>query len=172
VARATRVARFVGARGSRRRSLWVGYADQGYVAVAAGAKQLISNFTLATLDSLTVIRNRGVISIIVPNAAADVDVVGAFGIGIVTQTAFTQGVASVPGPFSDSDWDGWMLLVPISHRIDVTSDVGRALMGVERVVDSKAMRKMEANEILVAVCESQANGFSVSAPIRTLVKLA
>ncbi len=167
--------RFVGGartRAPRRRSLWVGYADQSFIAVGAGLKVVISNFTLATLDSLTVIRNRGVLSVNSTAVAIDQNIVGAYGIGIVTQQAFAAGVASMPGPWTDSDWDGWMVLLPISFRYDITTDVGRLITTVNTEIDSKAMRKMEANETLVAIAESQAIAFDVSAPVRTLVKLA
>ncbi len=171
---ANRVRRFGVGRGRapKRRTVWVGYADQGFIAVGAGLKVLISNFTLGTLDSLTVVRNRGVISVRSTLVAVDQDVVGAFGIGIVTVQAFTAGVASVPGPWTDSDWDGWMVLQPIAFRYDLTTDIGRLITTVNMEIDSKAMRKMEANEILVMVAESQAQAFDIAAPIRSLVKLA
>ena len=159
-------------RAPRRRSLWVGYADQGFLAVGAGLKVAMSNFTLATLDSLTVVRNRGILAVNSTAVAIDQNVVGAYGIGIVTQQAFAAGVASIPGPWTDSDWDGWMVLIPFSFRYDITTDVGRLITTREITIDSKAMRKMEANETLVAMVESQAVAFDVSAPVRTLVKLA
>ncbi len=158
--------------GPKRRSLWVGYADQGFIAVGAGLKVAISNFTLATLDSLTVIRNRGFLSVRATVTGVDADVVGAFGIGIVTQQAFAAGVASMPGPWTDSDWDGWMLLQPFAFRYDLTTDVGRFISTIQIMLDSKSMRKMEANETLVMMAESQAIAFDISAPVRTLVKLA
>ncbi len=104
--------------------------------------------------------------------SVNVDFIGAFGIGIVSTQAFVAGVASVPGPFTNSDWEGWMVLMPIAMTWDVTTDIGRAITSLQQVVDSKAMRTMSSNETLVMVGESEFGTFRVKAPIRTLLKLS
>ncbi len=159
--------------GAKRITVWVGYADQAFVTVASGAKTIVANFSLATVDAVTVVRSRGVISIAPSVFSADLPLVGAFGIGIVSNEAFVAGAASVPGPFSSSDWDGWMVLVPWAYRYDLTSDIGRLLPGsLQITIDSKAMRKMSSNETLVMVAESETGAIDFAAPIRTLLKLS
>jgi len=39
-------------------------------------------------------------------------------------------------------------------------------------VDSKAMRKVGENEVLVTIAESQGGAFNISTPLRTLVKFS
>ena len=57
----------------------------------------------------TVVRNRGMVSII-PTVNTDVEIVGAFGLGIVSDQAFGTGAGAIPGPLTDGDWDGCSLL--------------------------------------------------------------
>ena len=66
---------------------WSAYDPSGYLAVASTAATLLSG--LAFEDPGTIIRTRGQIVIRpVANFAADVDIVGAFGIGLVSAEAF------------------------------------------------------------------------------------
>jgi len=39
-------------------------------------------------------------------------------------------------------------------------------------VDSKAMRRMGPNKVLVGIAESQSGAYTISSPLRTLVKLS
>ena len=103
--------------------------------------------------------------------SADLVLAGAVGIGVVSLEAFTAGVASMPGPFSDADWGGWMVWRSFAYKFDVTTDVGRLLLSWEFEVDSKAMRKMGSNETMVVLVESQTGAFQAFDGTRTLVKL-
>jgi len=164
---------FVGARrGPKRRTIWVGYAQQTGILVTDTTKTLISSFSLSTVDMVTVVRNRGLLSVRPSNQSLNLEPIGAFGIGIVSTQAFVAGIASIPGPFTNSDWEGWMVLMPYAFNWDVTTDVGRALTSVEQVIDSKAMRTMSSNETLVMVGESESGTVVISSPVRTLLKLA
>ncbi len=103
---------------------------------------------------------------------ADVLIVGAVGIGIVSAEAFTAGAASIPGPFSQAEWDGWMVWQPIQLTFEHFTSASALLSSVQAVVDSKAMRKVGANEVAVFMAESQAVAFDISVCIWTLIKLA
>ncbi len=111
-------------------------------------------------------------SIKLPTYAADNSFAGALGMALVTAEAFAAGIASVPEPFSDADWGGWLVWRSFAHHYDVSTDVGRMLGSWSMEIDSKAMRKASPNEVLIVVVESQSGGgaFDVAAPIRTLVK--
>ncbi len=148
---------------------WVGTALQGYVSVAAAGATLINSFSPA--ERVTVIRNRGQVSIIPEVVSADIEIVGAYGEMVVTNEAFAAGVGSMPEPFTDGDAD-WCVWRSFSYRFEFVDATGVNFPNWNFEVDSKAMRKMGPNKVYVAIAESQAGAFQISAPVRTLVKLA
>ncbi len=162
-------------RGPRRQLQWISPADAGFVTVASTTKVLIQSFnaTVAGINRPTVVRTRGRVGVR-PGAQAGADqaFVGAFGICVVSADAFAAGVASVPGPFSDADWSGWYVWESFNYTADFKSGVGYDLLSQEYDVDSKAMRKITANDTIVMVAESQSGAFDISMPLRTLMKLA
>ena len=158
-------------RAPKRLSAWIASADQGFVAVAAGASVIEqSNPTLA---ATTIVRTRGVVSVRPSAYAADAELVGAIGFGVVSDQAFAAGAASVPGPWTDPDWDGWFVWIPYSFNFEFIDATGTLLPGTVQIpLDSKAMRKVNFNETVVVVVESQAAAIQVGVTFRMLVKLA
>jgi len=112
------------------------------------------------------------VTIIPSGFVADVNIIGAFGIGIVSTEAFEAGVGSMPEPFTDADWGGWMVWRSFSYRFDFSSATGVQFPNWSFEVDSKAMRKVGPNDHLVAIAESQGGGFEISTPLRTLLKFS
>ena len=106
------------------------------------------------------------------SVAADVIMVGAFGLGVVMDRAFAAGVASVPGPFTDASWEGWFVWRSFSNVYEFHTAASALLLSVSQEVDSKGMRKVSADETIVLVAESQSGGFDISMPIRLLLKLS
>ena len=157
-------------RGARRLTQWIGPAVQGYVTVATGGATLISSLFLD--DAATIVRTRGMVSVQATTASVSVDITGAIGIGIVSEEAFQAGIASIPEPFTDADWGGWMVWRSFGFRWEVTTDIGRIAIPWSLEIDSKAMRKMGPNERLVVIAESQAGAFSIFDGTRTLIKLS
>jgi len=102
----------------------------------------------------------------------DVEITGAFGLAIVSDQAFAAGVASVPGPFSQADWDGWFVWRSFDYALEAGDATGFRLISINQEVDSKAMRKISDNETIVLVAESQNNGLRISLPLRLLFKLS
>ncbi len=98
----------------------------------------------------------------------DNTVVGAFGIGLVSQEAFIAGVTAVPEPFTDSDWGGWMVMVPFAYNIDFGSATSLYINSLQIEVDSKAMRKVEPNSVMVVVAESLTGAFDIADGTRLL----
>jgi len=168
VARA-RPHRSFGAR-SKRLTQWVGPAGQGFVAVAAGGATLINNVPFT--EASTIIRIRGMMSVQPQAFSASLDIVGAYGEAIVSQEAFAAGVASIPEPFSDADWSGWMVWRSFSYHLESSSTIGITELSWNDQVDSKSMRKVGPNDVLVGIAESQGGAFEISVPFRTLVKLS
>jgi len=91
---------------------------------------------------------------------------------IVSSEAFAAGVASVPEPYADSDWGGWMVWRSFCYRLQFEDGTGVQYPDWNFEIDSKAMRKVTPNETLVIVAESQAGVYSICFGIRTLVKLS
>jgi len=120
----------------------------------------------------TIIRTRGSI-VVAPqtNLAADLDITGAFGIGVVSQEAFAAGVASVPEPFTDSDWGGWMVIQPFTQVYEHNAAPTQYLQSITYEIDSKAMRKVEPNSVMMFVVESLTGAFRIADLTRLLIKL-
>ena len=158
-------------RGERRLTQWGGLAAQGFVNVAAAGATLLSSITFEAPGTL--VRARGRISLALQAYSADLEVVGAFGMGMVSREALDIGVTALPEPFTDADWGGWMVWQPFALRfefLDGTGTVG-GLTDWSLEIDSKAMRKVEANTALVFVAESFAGAFKISETVRVLQKL-
>ncbi len=158
-----------GFKRSARLTNWVSPAQQGYLAVASAGATIISSAPFE--DPATLMRSRGQISVRPASFGADLEVVGAYGEGIVSQEALAAGILSLPEPFSDADWGGWYIWRAFSFRFEFDTDGSLFPASIQMDIDSKAMRKIAPNEAFVAIAESFVGAFSISAPIRALIKL-
>ncbi len=148
-------------RGPRRLTDWAfGVQATGYTTVAAGSKVLLASIAstaLLPIAPATVIRTRGYISVASDQSAGIEDVIGAFGMAFVNETARALGVTAIPGPASESLFDGWFVhqLFEFKHISNTSSPQS---MGFE--IDSKAMRKFDSDLGLVFMVEnnSASNG--------------
>jgi len=165
--------RFAPSAGSRRQKQWIGPADQAGVAVPSATSVIISSFTpiAASMASPTLIRTRGLVNIF-PVGGSDLSFTGAYGICVVTTQALAAGSGSVPRPFDDADWGGWIVWQAYSGRLEFQSGVGEQLLQSLYTIDSKAMRRMKTNEAVVTVCESQAGAVTCDSVIRKLFLLS
>jgi len=159
---------------SKRQTTWVGPADQGYVAVASGAKVLVASFDpdSSSLKKTTLIRTRGMMSVRPATLSTGIDLIGAWGLAVVSDQAFGIGITAIPGPFTNAGWDGWFAWGSYSFSWDDATSVGRAIASIQFEVDSKGMRKVSDNETVVVVAEQQGGGATVSMPFRLLFKLS
>jgi len=133
----------------------------------------------AGVDGVTIVRTRGHLSaLLTAVAAANEGFHCAIGICVVTVDAFTVGVTAVPNPIADMSWDGWLY-----HRFfdvhsisgTIADGVNAGTVGINFEVDSKAMRKIGINEVVVATLEVIENGTAVMEvyfDTRILVKLS
>jgi len=128
--------------------------------------------SLPFIEQTTIVRTRGMITVIPQAFTADVNMTGAIGVGIVTDEALAAGVGSMPEPFTDADWGGWYVWRSFSYHLEFADATGLNFPNWSFEIDSKAMRKVSPNESLVIIAESQAGAFSINTPIRTLVKLS
>ncbi len=161
-------------RSVRRKSVWVGPADQGFINVGAGASVLVDSFIPDAAGMLrpTVARVRGQCALFPTVASADISITGAFGIAIVSAQAFVAGAGSIPRPFDDADWSGWFVWRSFNYRYEFHTAASSLLSFTSFEVDSKAMRKIAPDEVIVAMCESQSGAFQFSAPLRTLLLMS
>ena len=163
-------------RRDQRKTTWVGPALQNFIAVAAGAKVIVASFdaSAAGFPSPTVVRTRGQVQT-GPGTGIVVDkeIIGAYGLAVVTDRAFAAGVASVPGPFTDAGWNGWFVWRSFHYVQEAAGTVATLLQQTaSQEVDSKAMRRVTDDETVVLVAESQLGAFSISMPLRLLFMLS
>ena len=110
---ARRGSRFVRNDSNRRKTQWGVYDPSTYVAVSSTGAVLLGGFVFT--EASTVVRHRGRISVAVPTGTnTDLEFTGAWGVGVVSVEAFAAGVASIPEPYTDSDWGGWMVIQAFS----------------------------------------------------------
>jgi len=165
------------ARSPRRLTDWGAGVNAGGVGAAATGKFLWTT-SLSVSSPFTMIRLRGYAHITLASSAAVGDgFTGAIGVALVNTDAFLAGAGSIPGPFTDQNWDGWFY----HHFFDVRSitatiaDGANASAASQRIViDSKAMRKWDPSETMVGmfeVSESGAASIELNAQTRVLLKV-
>ncbi len=161
--------------GSRRQVTWIGPADQAFVALGSGLNVVVASFdpAAAGLAKPTVVRTRGEFAVR-PSAATitDLQVVGAYGLAVVSDRALAAGSGSIPGPFVDAGWDGWFVWGSFHYVQEQADATGIYLNFHTQVVDSKAMRKVTDDETIVLMAESQSGASQISMPFRMLLKLS
>jgi len=152
---------------TRRKTSWTvgpqSGVDGASISITASAAVLMGVGSAATEDGLTIVRTRGeLLFFLTASTTGGGGFFGAFGIGIANTPAFTAGVASLPTPITEDDWDGWLyhrfLTVGSGGAIDagVSADVdmvNASAASVRVEIDSKAMRKINLNETLFAALE-------------------
>jgi len=156
--------------GAPRLTEWIRSADQNYVVIGNNTSVITQSFAINVRQ--TIVRVRGELSIIPTATSVDVKSVGAMGFAVVTDQAVAAGAASIPGPITNADWDGWFVWVPFHQFFEVTTDIGRLLAQTNVIFDSKAMRKVKLGDTIVVMVESQVGAFSAAATFRMLTKLA
>ncbi len=163
-------------RGGRsvRESLWIGGTmiiddlDTSGVVLSSS----LSAAVLA-LRPFTVVRTRGSLSMLSDQFANTEDQQVAYAFCVVSDQAVAIGVTAVPTPLTDSDSDLYFVYETMMSRILVASAIGINAVAVERIIDSKAMRKVEDGQQVIAVAEAPASseGLRLYSYNRILIKL-
>ncbi len=161
---------------SDRKSTWIVSADAtGLTTLSASGKLLHQSFTSAQIDAgigpqSTVVRTRGLLSVVSDQAAATETVFGAVGMAIVSDTARGVGATAVPGLFSEAFWDGWFVHFYFTHGMRLVDATGVAEPNQSDIpFDSKAMRKVPDDSAIVIMIENgaAAAGFNFVINFRT-----
>ena len=153
-------------------SLQVDLASVGTGSVAT----LISTFNAAALAlrPFTIVRTRGVLTVVSDQAVASEFVQGVFSMQVVTAVAAAAGVASVPTPLTETDAD-YHVYQPFANSFIDATTVGfheQSGQGMSWMIDSKSMRKVGVDDDCAMVVEGVgSNGFNVAVGGRMLIKL-
>ncbi len=123
--------------------------------ISASGSTLITAGVQTTGSELTLLRTRGLLELMLvgPGTSDGDGYTGSFGIGVVTDAAFTAGIASLPTPTTDVTWNGWLYHTFFGiHQPDVTFG-GSPGAYMRQEVDSKAMRKFDASQVMFCAIE-------------------
>ena len=148
---------------SRRSTAWsVGPNSSDQFITATGPTIWSNGVALSIEVEATIVRLRGYAEFTLEAVGSLGDgFSGAIGFGIVSQAAFAVGATAVPTPTTESEWPGWLY-----HRFfgarSVTAtiaDGANAVGAVHRIeIDSKAMRKIGIDELIMGVVEVTEQG--------------
>ncbi len=144
-------------RAPQRGTFWFG-GTLAFVQLAPSSSALFSIMTEADLENIpqpTIVRTRGELIVTDDNSASVAESkweVG-FGMALVERNAVAAGVASVPTPLTDVNWDGWFVhQVFLGGQVSAGSETND-LSFDRRTIDSKAMRKAGQDQVLVGIVE-------------------
>ncbi len=165
-------------RGSRRATEWgIFSGSTGFASLAASTKAVAASFSSTDLSELipgTIVRTRGVLSIQTDQFVASEQQFGALGCALVNDVAQALGITALPGPFTNQNYDWFLLQFFVQSNIFGTG-VGFIEQGASRQfeIDSKAMRKLGNGDSLVIMLEnaSAAHAFDFAVMLRFLVKM-
>jgi len=165
-------------RAARRPTIWL--VANGLQTVTTGASvvsTLISAVSAETFPVPTLVRIRGSLTVeATAFGATPGQVIAHMGIAVVSQAALAGSAVSLPFTDGSRDWIWWNA-VPLSIRSgNVTSPTGpRPFLMTARVdVDSKSMRKIPGDSVLVFVSQNvvvtSTATFEVQLGLRMLLK--
>ena len=121
----------------------------------ASSKVLVASASNAGDIDLTILRTHGIYIAGRDDPSGDQFVSGAFGMMIVTDLAAAAGVASIPGPATNADDDGWIVHSYFMNKVHFGTDVGVQWdAGNAWRFDSKAKRVLAQGRTFVAVVEN------------------
>ncbi len=120
--------------------------------VAAATKVLVATFTLSSQGiGETVRRTLGWVLVHSDQEAANEAYQGALGFQVVTDLAVAAGAASIPGPVTDADDDGWFVWQAFGGASMATSSAERGRLFN---FDSRAMRRIEPGQTVAVMYEN------------------
>jgi len=144
--------------------------------VAAGTKVLVASFVLSNAGINEVVRRtRGRFLFTSDQATLYEGSIPAVGMIVVNDLALAAGVASIPGPITDANDDGWFVWESSPGLRGATDGSGATSnTGFSRAVefDSKAMRRVEEGFGIAVVAEVAAVGVELTMGISLLTSRA
>jgi len=161
-------------RTQRRESLWLFFEPVITVMTATGGTLTHSlNAAALALRPFTIVRTHIELLLKSDQTAATEDQVGAFGMAVVSDQASAIGVTAIPTPDTDAGSDLWFIHKYVMQSwVDDSAGAG-GLNSHGWTLDSKAMRKVEDGQDIVAVTEmdsATSSGISLWSAGRMLIK--
>ena len=127
----------------------------------------------AGLEMGTIVRTRGLFVVKGSATNADSTQLGAFGFAIVEDRARAGGIAQLPIPVTNSADDAFFVHQSFAQAFNFESAVGvESNICAQYVIDSKAMRKVSDNAIVVTVENAGAQSIDIALFCRFLFKRA
>ncbi len=142
---------------ARRESVWffLPVTQLTIPSASQAAMPLTFNAAALALRPFTVVRTRMVMLLRSDQAVASEDQEIGLGLAIVTEQATAIGVTAVPTPITDLGSDQFFVHELLFNRYLFTTAVGfDGNGGRERIVDSKAMRKVKESDDLAVTVET------------------
>ena len=160
---------------SGRKTFWLAGTHVRQSLSSADVAVLITGLNAAALAlrPFTIVRTRGILYIRSDQTAASENQVLSYGEIVVTDQAVAIGVTAVPTPATDSG-SSFHVYENMIGRFEFVSGVGfEGNEGQTLLFDSKAMRKVEEGQDLIAVAEADgiSDGITLTSFSRTLIKL-
>ena len=153
--------------------MWIELGTVASTLSGAPTAVLASSLNAAglALRPFTVIRTRGWLEVHSDQIASSESYVGDFGMCVVSDQAVAVGVTAVPTPLTDKGSDLWHVYEQLGSRLFAGDGTGTNELGVQKFFDSKAMRKVNDDQDLIAVVENEIAGCIVTFSGRILIKL-
>jgi len=166
---------FVTRRGvTRRETIWI--SNQPATTPVAGNTAIllsVLNAAALALRPFTIVRTRGRIGCFSDQVSADENYGVAYGLAVVSEQASAIGVTAIPTPITDMGSDLFFAYDGLAGRFSFVSAVGfHPNAGQWKDIDSKAMRRVNADQDLVSVVEANSGiGQNFFDAWRMLIKL-
>ncbi len=178
MARRVQRARFT--RPTPRTKMWIG-TGVGQTSIASSAKVLVATLSAGALllRPFTILRTHMLLQVRTDQGTAIETVIASLGKTVVTDTAAALGVTAVPDPSAisgdpEADWYLWQAIVN-TFWIDINGTDGIGVdgnLGVQYMIDSKAMRKVGPDDdVVIVVSNDSAVGFVMVTQGRMLIQL-
>jgi len=164
-------------RAARRATDWaIRLASTAEITIPASSKILLAATALGGLSEIspaTLIRTRGIFSVASDQFTGTEIQSGSLGLALVSNAQGALGITALPSPETDALWDGWFWIQAFRQVMRFGSAIGfEGDWTHPYEIDSKAMRKIEDDQVLVLVGENNhaSNGLNVQFNTRHLIK--
>jgi len=159
----------------KRVTQWTSTAPEtAFIGLAAATAVIDSTFVTDVNNPETIIRIRGLLTIVTDQTASSESPFGAFGVAVVSNQAVAIGVTAVPTPYADAESDFWMYHQFFAAPMNVATAIGIGSLDQQYILDGKAMRKITPDQTLILVMENghAGEGLQYRLDLRILTKVA
>ena len=160
--------------GPRRETVWGGHIPLIDTVSATLVLILTLNAAALALRPFTIVRTHLEVEFGSDQVAASEVQIAAIGLAIVSDQASAIGITAIPTPITDLDSDLWFMHQPMINSMFVGDATGvKQPFSSRYSIDSKAMRRVNADEDMVFVLEgaSAGSGVTITTMGRFLLKL-